>query len=58
MEYVFACPYNEGVSCDHSTKRCHVCGWNPKVAKARLEKICKKLGIPVPVPKKPEENFD
>lgn len=31
------CPYNEEVRCNHVN--CKRCGWNPKVAKARLEKI-------------------
>ena len=53
MEEEFSCPYNEGVTCLHSKKRCHCCGWHPYVAMARLERICKKLGIPVPVPRKP-----
>ena len=51
MEDEFSCPYNDGVSCHPNTKRCHSCGWHPYVAKVRLERICKKLGIPVPVPK-------
>jgi hypothetical protein len=31
------CLYNEGCSC--LKKECWKCGWNPKVAKARTEKI-------------------
>ena len=31
------CPHNEFVVC--SMKKCTRCGWNPDVAKARLEKI-------------------
>ena len=50
---IFACPHNDAVSCRPSTKWCHSCGWNPEVAKARTERFCKKLGIPVPVPRKP-----
>ena len=31
------CPYNEEVSCE--TRKCHKCGWNPRVAKARMERM-------------------
>jgi hypothetical protein len=31
------CPYNEGCHCHK--RECWKCGWNPKVAQARLEKI-------------------
>lgn len=41
----FDCPHNEGVACDdYKQKPCHRCGWNPKVAQKRLEKICEKRG--------------
>lgn len=30
------CPYQEGVGCH--VRNCNKCGWNPDVAKARLEK--------------------
>ena len=33
----YACPHNEGCAC--SVKQCHRCGWHPKVAKARMEKL-------------------
>ena len=43
-----ACPYNEGVVCftiDRHGKTihrcCEACGWNPEVAKSRLEKMRK-----------------
>jgi len=29
------CPYRDGVSCH--VRKCDKCGWNPEVAKARLE---------------------
>ena len=31
------CPYTDAVVCDK--KKCYKCGWNPKVAQARMEKI-------------------
>lgn len=41
------CPYNNGVVCLPKTgaettaqRCCETCGWNPKVAKERLIKIC------------------
>lgn len=37
----FSCPHNSGVRCDE--KMCYNCGWNPTVAKLRLEKIRQKL---------------
>lgn len=52
-EDIFACPNNSAVSCHPSARNCAACGWNPDVAKARLEKICRKLGIQVPEIKKP-----
>lgn len=36
------CPNNGAVICPDKT-RCSVCGWNPEVAKKRLEKIEKEL---------------
>lgn len=36
-ENKWQCPYQDGVSC-HSRK-CNKCGWNPEVAKSRLDKI-------------------
>lgn len=47
-----ACPYNDGVVCDPEGRNCPRCGFDPAVAKARLAKICRKLGIPVPDQKK------
>lgn len=35
------CPHNEAVTCER--KNCRKCGWNPNVAKRRLEKITGKL---------------
>lgn len=35
----FVCPHNDACVC--SVKACINCGWNPNVAKARMEKICK-----------------
>ena len=34
------CPHNEAVCC--KSKNCYHCGWNPNVAKIRLEKIRKE----------------
>jgi hypothetical protein len=34
------CPYQENLEC--TAMKCHKCGWNPEVAKARLDKI---LGV-------------
>lgn len=51
---VFQCPYNEECSCDPARRCCERCGWNPAVAKVRLERICRKLGIEVPQPQEPE----
>lgn len=36
----FQCPHNEGCACKR--KECHKCGWNPKVAKARAERVRKE----------------
>lgn len=35
----FVCPYNDACRCMEKT--CRSCGWNPKVAQKRLEKIWK-----------------
>ena len=36
------CPHNEACRC---TKRdCYKCGWNPTVAKARMEKLKNRQG--------------
>lgn len=47
-----ACPYNTAVICgprdwqNKTVKReCNACSWNPDVAKARLEKFCRKHHI-------------
>ena len=53
--YQHSCKYNDGVTCEPLKRPCSTCGWNPAVAKARLEKFCKKNGIPVPELKKEEE---
>lgn len=41
-----ACPYNDGVVCDTENRygnpvprNCEACGWNPDIAKERLEQI-------------------
>ena len=36
------CQYNNGVLC--ACQRCATCGWNPKVEKARKEKIYGQVG--------------
>ena len=33
------CPYQEAVFCYPSERKCERCGWNPEVAKCRLDKI-------------------
>ena len=33
------CPYNKEVVCEVKVKPCALCGWNPLVAKVRLERI-------------------
>ena len=43
-----ACRFNEGVACDPKNQTCSKCGWNPEVAKVRLDCICKTMGIEVP----------
>jgi len=48
------CPFNDGVVCSGNGP-CHHCGWNPPVAKDRLDRICKKLGIQVPESQEPEK---
>ena len=37
----YSCEYNPNVVCD--VKVCEHCGWNPEVAKARLDAILKKM---------------
>lgn len=37
------CQYNEGCRCnDYQKLNCHRCGWNPKVAQRRAEKLLEK----------------
>jgi hypothetical protein len=36
-ESLWQCPYQRNVEC--SCRNCDRCGWNPEVAKARLDKI-------------------
>lgn len=36
----FQCPHNEACWCH--IKECHKCGWHPKVAKARAERVRKE----------------
>lgn len=40
--WLHQCPYNEGCRC--RTMNCYSCGWNPKVAKARSQKILAEMG--------------
>lgn len=39
----YICRFNEGCHCDIPT--CGCCGWNPEVAKRRLEEWLRKIGI-------------
>lgn len=37
------CPYNDGCRCDqYQRKKCYRCGWNPKVAQRRFDKLLGK----------------
>lgn len=36
----FVCPHNDACRCE--VKNCYNCGWNPKVAQMRLDKILGK----------------
>lgn len=38
QKYMQNCIYTEGVACEDRV-RCPICGWNPKVADERLERI-------------------
>lgn len=38
---MYRCDYQEFVECER--KKCAECGWNPEVAKARLEAILAKM---------------
>ena len=41
---VLTCPYNEGCQCtSYQRVGCYRCGWNPKVAQKRSEKILGKM---------------
>ena len=42
-EKLWQCPYN--VFCSCRVRRCTTCGWNPKVARARLAAFKEKAGI-------------
>ena len=46
---VETCPYNDACRCDYYQRSsCYRCGWNPKVAKARAERMMglrKKAGV-------------
>ena len=47
--YMYACCHNDGVSCHPKNRHCETCGWDPTVAKDRLENICHQLGIQLPM---------
>lgn len=47
-----SCPYNEGIGCMPHEMRCNTCGWNPKVAKERLNKVYEEKNIERAQPKK------
>lgn len=36
------CKYRKNINCPEECRRCDKCGWNPKVAARRLEKIRKE----------------
>ncbi len=38
---MYRCDYNEKIECKQKT--CSECGWNPEVAKARLDAIIAKM---------------
>lgn len=42
-ECSFKCPNNAYVAC--TQKNCYHCGWNPIVAKMRMDKILKERGM-------------
>lgn len=50
-----SCRYNENINCAPFHRHCDRCGWNPKVAQARLEKFCRERGIALPLPQRTEE---
>ena len=39
---------NEAVVCLPEERHCTACGWNPEVAKDRLEKFCAERDIKLP----------
>lgn len=43
------CPHNSEVVCRYKEKPCATCGWNPAVAKARLNKILTRTGSKTPI---------
>ena len=53
--YKHSCKFNEGVDCSPFNRHCERCGWNPELAKARLEKFCNKRGIVLHLATKAEE---
>ena len=42
------CIFNRYVRCNPNNRDCANCGWNPRVAQVRLERICNTLGVTVP----------
>jgi hypothetical protein len=38
---MYKCDFNDYVECER--KKCTECGWNPEVAKARLDAIIEKM---------------
>ena len=51
------CPMQKGdsVLCTPEQRTCDICGWNPTVAQARIEKYCKDNHIPLPRPQKEDQ---
>ena len=46
------CAFNDAVTCTRKERPCAGCGWNPNVAKARLNRYCITHKVEVPEPKK------
>ena len=50
LEYVKCAQYERDMRCPHNdacrcaVKNCHKCGWNPKVAEARMQKTMQERG--------------
>ena len=42
------CPMNDGVVCDPTHRTCYACGWNPSIAKARINRYCSANKIQIP----------